>query len=224
MKGITFTELMHAYFMAGIKTNTRRVVDKEINREPDNWRLIDQVVSLENAKEEGWHIPDSWKSKVGAIFQYKDAYFKIVVPHYQPGEVLYIKEPFFKTSDDRYLYKFDFPLGCSGDSKFTSPRFMPERAARFHLLIKSVRAERLMMINNADAKSEGFKGWADYYSKKRKDGVYIFQNMSPQEPNYAEDVNIASFLSFWKLLHGKESCESNPWVWRYEIEKVAIER
>ena len=83
-------------------------------------------------------------------------------------------------------------------TKWRSPRFMPEWAARSHALIVSVRPERVQEINEIDAFMEGFR-----FSKDcRRDAQLTDQ-----------------FREVWESLH-PGSWEKNEWCWVYTLKKL----
>lgn len=83
-----------------------------------------------------------------------------------------------------------------GPTRWRSPLFMPEWAARSHALIVSVRPERVREITESEAILEGFffAGHGDDWM--RHDG----------------------FRATWDRLH-PGSWGRNDWVWRIELEK-----
>lgn len=98
--------------------------------------------------------------------------------------------------------------------------FMPKIACRIRLQITGIRVERLHNISEKDAIAEGvefmqegeyfggyweYTGWRDYIDEMEHDNIYN----SP----------IDSYKSLWESINGKESIESNPWVWVIEFKK-----
>ena len=101
-----------------------------------------------------------------------------------------------------------------------SPLFMPAWAARTFLKITDVRAERLQEITEDDALAEGIEisSWEccitpfKNYSKRKED----------QHPNNGFSSAPSSYKSLWDSINKDYQWESNPWVFRYEFEKVEI--
>lgn len=86
--------------------------------------------------------------------------------------------------------------------------FLPYDLARTYWEILSVRPERLQDITDADLLAEG---------------------ICPLEPDDTDPWDdeeiyyIPSFADLWDSINPKKaSWESNPWVWRYEGEKVTL--
>ena len=123
---------------------------------------------------------------------------------YQVGEVLYIKEAWWGQGGDIY-YKSDWltskPVNMFFDGgKWKSPLFMPKWAARYFILIKDVRSERLQEITEEDAVKEG----------------------DPAQGLIAsENDHRTWFQHQWNSINKTYPWESNDWVWRYEFELTA---
>jgi hypothetical protein len=89
---------------------------------------------------------------------------------------------------------------------------MPKAVCRTYLQISGIRAERLQYISEEDAISEGVQEihpapfvirWENYLIK---DSLW--------------DCAIGSFHSLWESINGKQSWDSNPWVWVVEFERI----
>lgn len=87
--------------------------------------------------------------------EYEEYYCK---PRYQPGEVVYLKEPYKIGFDDHlpyYKYLTDIKLPA-GIDRWENKLFMPAKYARYFIRIKDVRVENVGDISNDDAICEGF--------------------------------------------------------------------
>lgn len=86
------------------------------------------------------------------------------------------------------------------------PRFMWRWAARFHLLVRTIRVERLQDISEADAWAEGIR--ADPRSVSRYEGEL-------------RDL----FRGEWDRINAvrKFSFEANPWLWVIGFEPIPLE-
>lgn len=73
---------------------------------------------------------------------------------------------------------------------------MPRWACRLRLKITDIRVERLQDISHKDAIAEGVE-----YDVSKTDGWPL-----------------SRFESLWKKIHGKESWDSNPWLWVLDFE------
>ncbi len=197
MQGILFKPDMIKAIVEGRKTQTRRLSGlKEINQEPDKWRLIYSPVP---------NKPDYFEQgKTGKFIFCEFEHFteKRVRPHYQVGKVVYIKEawvePFNRTTDkdsETPLYKADIDPSFQHSYKWHTPLFMPAWAARYFIQFTDVRAERLQEISLSDIYDEG--------------GDVI--------PSYDR---IDAYKRLWDSINPKYPWAMNPWVWRYEFKKV----
>lgn len=130
-------------------------------------------------------------------------------PHYQRGDVLWIREAWGIgiQSTGEIIYKADYidkkaPL-AEGQRWRPSLR-MPRSVARIFLRVTDVRVERLQDISEADAIAEGLDNAAAY---------------TPKE-------NIERFAAFWDSFSAKRGYgwDTNPWVWAYTFELVRKEK
>jgi len=145
-------------------------------------------------------------------------------PRYQVGETVYIKEAWHivgkSSTDNKYELQIQYkdgeriwrevsPLkwcwytdntGWGVDSRWRSPLFMPAWAARCFIKITDVRAERLQEITFGDMLNEGIELEGQLWNKVGND-----------------------FVRLWNSINKDYQWESNPWVFRYEFEKVEIQ-
>ena len=134
-----------------------------------------------------------------------------IFPKYKVGDILWVRETFTSDEDRNYIYKADPMFDDCGPGdigwKWTSPIFMPRKAARLFLEVKSVRAERLRDITSKDCIAEGAMAL-----KKLPDGSLA----------HGQIFEILAFGQLWDTLNAKRgySWESNPWVWVYEFMRV----
>lgn len=82
--------------------------------------------------------------------------------------------------------------------------FMPRKFSRITLEITNARVERLQEITEEDAIKEGIN--------------YYLANGGKQ----AEEMSMkVQFSQLWDSINGKKyPWSANPWVWRYELEKI----
>jgi len=86
--------------------------------------------------------------------------------------------------------------------------FMPEWASRSKALIVSARPERLQDITDEDARKEGI-------NLEGIDDVCIGCRL------VKDSLAIDRYARLWDFINAKKyPWSSNPWVWRYELEKV----
>jgi len=172
-----YTEANFKKVVSGSKTQSRRVIPVKhiINWEPDRYKFH---YYGQNEKEEGRH---------GAHFEDLrpeiTPWIDTLPSTYQPGEVLYLKEPYQingitkrkDSFDARVTYKYlDGPFDIRwinniekrgpypnirnfSESNWISKMFMPQKYARYFQKVTDVKVERVANISESDARAEGFK-------------------------------------------------------------------
>lgn len=218
MKGLSLTEPMVKAWMEGRKTLTRRLMNPQPPVTGDNGgRFVEVVPSLLLNRGDLFD------------FRYESDNPKALQSRYLPGETVYIQETWRETwcsgspgcgyevgieyrckLGDGYgktvkvpEMHYGYKVTKKGNPAWRSPRFMPERAARSHALIVSVRPERVQEITEEDAIREGVKA-----DPVMIDGV-------PPVRYFCRD----SFRRVWMNLH-PGSWARNDWAWRIEMEKL----
>ncbi|GAH84602.1 unnamed protein product, partial [marine sediment metagenome] len=130
MKGICFTEDMFKLVITGEKTQTRRII-KDV---PGYWDLIGKGIT---------QLTAFIKPGTGEMLN--------VYPRYFPGEIVYLKEPFFiplPFPGFDIIYKYTLSrANLESSYKWKNKLFMPEKYARYFILIKRVRVEKLCDIS-----------------------------------------------------------------------------
>ena len=131
MRGITFSQSSIDNILNGSKQQTRRVV-------------ATQSDYLHGSIEHGGA---RW------VIAVKDGVAEIRCPFGKKGDGLYIKEDFSHVEGSTlYRQRRDkLPQGY----KWKSPRWFPRAAARLHIVLTSIRVERLQDITVRDIKREG---------------------------------------------------------------------
>lgn len=126
-------------------------------------------------------------------------------PYGQVGNVLWVRET-WSTSARGWIYKADNPnaLDNALALRWKPSIFMPKKACRLRLLIKSIRIERLQKITEEDALAEGV-----YQRAEEVNGGVC----------YLETARYA-FRTLWDSINGKGSWDNNPWVWVIEFERL----
>jgi hypothetical protein len=155
--------------------------------------------------------PNHWLGKdVNGLFEFEDSKFRDIIiiqckPYYQVNDKLWVRETFFDTKpykqaplfadSNEFIYKADKDAFI-GDHKWKPSLFMPKEAARIWLEVTNVRCEKLHFISEEDAIAEG----------------------SPMlnSTNY----HFVWFKNLWQAINGKDSWESNPWVFVYEFKRI----
>jgi len=137
----------------------------------------------------------------------------ILKPRYKKGDVLWVRETWVKgpTTDYDFYYRADCECQLDNTELVWKPSiFMPRKAARLFLEIKSVRIERLKKITPEDCVNEGGV-------KKPHYMTYGGEKCLAIHGRY-----IKEFAELWDSINKKRgySWESNPWVWVYTFMRV----
>lgn len=204
---------------SGAKTQTRRVIKKQPTRTVSEW--ANDVEPGERVMLNGWphDIRESNgrdKRDAGDLTPYK------VKPLYQPGDIVYLKEPLqvrhdsspasgydgpqsplaFYKDDDTPVYHNRRKLPWRWKANHLTSIQFPREAARWFGRIKSVRVERVQEISEADARAEGAP-----------------DSLNPVWPIVAEYHPIDAFQIIFDACH-PGAWDANAWVWVYEWEVV----
>jgi hypothetical protein len=234
MKGIMFNyDLgMHHAVLRGIKDVTRR---------------IGKLSYINDCEDLGSFKATHFDDCINMVSKSSQGTFaKLVLPAYLPGEIIYVKEPVIdlkkiKMSDHldkelRFLYQYpDFTM--AGESlphtpayltlielashkpggRFKNKMFMGAEEARHFLQVKSFRAERLKDITEDDSKREGIiptlQFPIDATGIQRK---YKNYNTDQDTCKTAKE----SYLTLFQDLNGVAELEKNPWLFRYEFQRI----
>jgi hypothetical protein len=232
MKGINFKPDMIQAIIEGRKTQTRRVIKPQPILE-ERTIVTGRDGYLEPINLWIWVRGNYWNKTFGQADWHKNekapAYMAKYAP-YKIGETVYIKEAWAteermdsimpsllgQAGDVPLWYKLDYSpntravgdkLDYVSRGRWRSPMMMPEWAARYFILIKDVRAERLQEITPGDALREGI-----VIEKHRYCIVYRTGN---NDEGFASPLE--AFRHLWNSIN-KEKWESNPFVWVYTFE------
>lgn len=116
-----------------------------------------------------------------------------------PDDVFWVRESFIKINDNNFEYKAGF---TDEPIKWKPSLFMPKKACRILLKVKSCRVERLIDISFEDCKKEG-----------------VMYEGSTDE-NVDDILALEAYMALWEKINGKDSWIKNPWVWVIEFERV----
>ena len=205
-KPILFSTKMVQAIMAGNKTMTRRVI-KQSGGWDANWNVCP-------VKEEFIDGIQRYEMRCGS--QYSLPWFKC---KWQVGDVLWVKETFKAcTVNWQPMYKADYDENSTDykewkerGGKWKPSLFMPRKLARIFLEITDIKVERVQDISEQDAITEGIKFIEGEHiaGGERYTGNY-YENYLPT--GYISLLPKDSFKSLWISINGKESWDSNPWV------------
>lgn len=196
-KPILFSTPMFQAILDGKKTQTRRIVKDEQLQNPD---------------------PDDDLELILLTVSHK----------IKEGDVLWVRETFTEWPDDSFQYYATTTIG-EELGKWKPSIHMPKKACRIFLKVKSVRIERLNEISTDDAIAEGINSepWAldntitlyeNYFNAGNP--FYSFSTYGWNYGNSTHDAPVASFCTLWEEIHGEESWNANPFIWRIEFERI----
>ena len=207
LKLILFSTEMVNAILDGRKTQTRRVVKKDISNQFDV--DVDGTAYAYIEPETGDH------------------YKPVEISRIRPSDILWVRETWQTVpaeSGDGYAYVYkassngqDWATNTEG-WKWRPSIYMPKEAARVFLRVKDVRVERVQEIDTDDAIAEGCsgvpcdclqfgRGWM---------GCESCMNTGWQEPPIVE------FMQLWDSINSKRgfSWDINPWVWPITFERT----
>lgn len=156
----------------------------------------------------------------------------IKCPYGQVGDVLWVRETFnsdysFKNYKGKpvapgILYKATAENLPSKSDKWKPSLFMPKEACRIFLKVTNIRVERLQDISRDDAIAEGILYLHENWQKvSRIPGSWFdYKRKSFASLSSGKISPTMSFFSLWESINGKESLNSNPWVWVIEFERI----
>lgn len=205
----------------GTKTQTRRIVTKE---------------SLITLHADGTPAKAQQRSPYGIPgdrLWVRETYYQI--GHWEPVEGKTTKggrQKWAFVSDNDTIF-FDEPGNCRKGRHHFDPetivwhkrlgRFMPRRASRITLEVKSVRVERLQDISEADAVAEGigrYHGPLDHISHSSEFPEKRFWVTQRSRPHHWTEFATTAYMSLWQSINGPGSWEANPWVWVITFKRI----
>ena len=199
--GILFKGKMVQAWLAGRKTQTRRIVSEHNSECPsERWENLD------------WSKP-AWVDGVGSGSEYlkvhgPDGTIHRVHSRIQPGDQIYVKETWAQVApcvgnetDACTVYRSDGVLLPDG-YKWRSSMLMPRCESRILLEVVSVRAQRLQEISEDDAWAEGVVGYGT--TRSTHEGRELYRDL-------------------WDSINGdKPGCSfaDNPFVWAITFKRA----
>lgn len=216
---ILFSTPMVQAILAFLKGMTRRIRGLEkINVDPSEWYL--QTLFL-HATGRFTFAPRNPKQAITAadIIEVKCPYGKV-------GDLLWVRETWINTFIPHCIpvggiyYKADHPE--EKRMKWRPSIHMPKAAARIWLQVEEIRVERLQDISEEDMISEGlliptFPNGHPAYALGNKNSAVSFLPeecfSAPGPPPTKKQILFAFWAELWCKINGRESWDSNPWVW-----------
>lgn len=188
---ILFSAPMIKALLAGLKTETRRVI-KPGDNSIFNGQWADSYV-LDPGNEE-WRQRDIRWGPDDRLWVRETWKPHSIYAHMKPREMP--QTEVFYRADDAY---------APSNTRWIPGIHMPRWASRLTLLVCEVRVERLQEITDEAAEREGIA------CRDHCWGIYDV----PDEPWFASTVGpIESFSALWDALHARDgySWDANPWV------------
>jgi hypothetical protein len=133
-------------------------------------------------------------------------------PYGVPGDRLWVREAWWHDPECRIpmdlnhpgrpcvRYSADYDFQGKGFGRQRSSIHMPRWASRITLEVTEVRVQRLHEISGADAYAEGCS------------------EHGPEKLGLA----VHEFARQWRIIHGPEGWESNPWVWAISFKPAPL--
>lgn len=198
MKPILFNTSMVRAILDGRKTVTRRVVKAR------NTEIIDKPK---------WAKDPYWFGVIKTIKGRKVATADKILPPYNTGDILYVRETWCSAYDgEAYFYFADkctqreqAKLLDYDDVRWRPSIHMPKEAARIFLRVTNVRVEWLQDITAAEIQAEGLTSMCAMVGD---------MEIALQEWRNLWDSTIKEAD---KTLYG---WDANPWVWVIEFERI----
>lgn len=194
--------------LAGLKTQTRRVVKPQPERVGDGWLYAgDFYGSDDSLLSHLFH--DVYGGDKGMLYGgvYGDG----------TSDRLWVREVWtwyaFRNQPKRVVYRADEELH---GAKWRSPIFLPRDLSRLTLELTEVRVERLQSISEEDAKAEGAPMMARVHRFDPVFGTSIGPRVHPTGSHKY------GFAVGWDRLNAKRgySWESNPFVWVLSFKRI----
>ena len=184
----------------GRKSQTRRIVKPQPRSTATEivlshqWSGRDHAARFKYNGEDKYEVTDLYKCPYGKI-----------------GDVLWVREKWAYRDCQSYYY-----FASNSDEhieKWKPSIHMPKEACRIKLEITNIRVERVQYISKADAIAEGIEvldGMSNYKNYLHGKGANY---------GYVKEAKI-SYMTLWESINGKDSWNTNPWVWVLSFKKV----
>lgn len=212
---ILFSTPMVEGILENRKTKTRRTKGLEkVNINPDEWKFEAFGTNPDNENDKNLHAYFTVKGTETWMYQ--------KCP-YNVGDVLWVRETSYECMSENLkgVFYYKATMLSSWSFKWKPSIFMPKKACRIFLKIKSIKVERLYNISEEDAKAEGvfFDKQFNKYSCYLCESKGHVGNGTSCTDGFFTDAR-ASFFTLWVSLNGADSFKSNPFVWVYEFEQI----
>lgn len=166
-----------------------------------------RLVKIRRKDACGFYVTKKSDGTFSGIYEYDEnesMFDNPLMPPYQPGDILYVRETWKKAPNGYYYYE-DWQRDDIADvTKWKPSIHMPKEAARIWLKVTDVRVERLQEITSEQISREGVE-------------VEYPHVLNGEEKRYA-------FSALWNSTIKKSDIDrygwdANPWVWVIEFER-----
>lgn len=207
---ILFSAQMVLAIMEGRKTQTRRVVKKQPNIDPQTG---DFLFTYSDGTQE-----------VSPIEHWIKIQKKLHCPYGKPGDSLWVRETWAKQLDGNFIYRADYPEWQLADNTATGhwkpSIFMPRSASRILLEITDIRIERLNDISETDSIAEGVESWIETRWKSQPTHYKIYYRGPGDESTHSSLAKF-SYETLWQSINGPKSWDENPFVWVITFKNIS---
>lgn len=195
---------MVSALLGGRKTQTRRIVKPQPQLSPHH-----EPVRAESRGGQAW-VFMVHSDRRGYAWATGD----VRCPYGRARDLLWARETWAQvgthgTVGGHVRYRADEAraLGAYGAQRWTPSIYMPRRVSRLTLRLLGVGVERLQEISEEDARAEGVFRRGEQWSRS-EDGEVLY------------DSARMAFCDLWCEINGRDSWNSNPWVWRLSFECI----
>lgn len=175
----------------------------------------------------GFYVTKKADGTFSGIYEYDEnesMFDNPLMPPYQPGDILYVRETWKKAPNGYYYYE-DWQRDDIADvTKWKPSIHMPKEAARIWLKVMNVRVERLQEMKPVDVINEG-AAYPDCWDCLNTYGESGSQCCYGTEEECSQcDEVMMEWEKLWnstikKSDLGSYGWDANPWVWVIEFER-----
>lgn len=208
IKPILFNTEMVRAILGGRKSCTRR------------------LVKIRRKDACGFYVTKKSDGTFSGIYEYDEnesMFDNPLMPPYQPGDILYVRETWKKAPNGYYYYE-DWQRDDIADvTKWKPSIHMPKEAARIWLKVTDVRVERLQEMKPVDVIKEG--AYPDCWDCLNTYGESGSQCCYGTEEQCSQcDEVMMEWEKLWTSTIKKSDLDcygwdANPWVWVIEFER-----
>lgn len=185
-----------------------------------------RLVKIRRKDACGFYVTKKSDGTFSGIYEYDEnesMFDNPLMPPYQPGDILYVRETWKKAPNGYYYYE-DWQRDDIADvTKWKPSIHMPKEAARIWLKVTDVRVERLQEMKPVDVIKEG--AYPDCWDCLNTYGESGSQCCYGTEEQCSQcDEVMMEWEKLWtstikKSDLDKYGWDANPWVWVIEFER-----